>query len=293
MIFQNIARQQITKDKTKSVVEQNRTFFDEYFRAFDDEEKFRRDLPKAIDRARSRDTRGNIERIVEAARDAQELIEPVVGQVLGDDADEMTLYIIIGRGMWDGHGLTVGDGPSLFLDMTLMNEHLRDDRFALDTHLVHEMTHAIHYHLCPDFFPALDKPVHRRVLDQFAAEGIATRLSRRLTGCDERRALWFGSLDDDEFTKWQEHAESVREELGARIHQLLEGDHLEELEELNEKLFRIPGELLEGRVGYLYGRDIVQQRADGCGLAELFETPSEEWDTAVGRYFGADHTYSA
>lgn len=285
MRLQNLATSQLRADEDPTfVIDEHPEFFGEYFRAFDDENEFREMLDRAVERARTRhDTPDNIGAIVEAARRAEQQVEPVF-EAAGLHGCDTELFVFIGRGMWDGHGMAGGDRPRWFLDMTLINEHLTDEDFALDVHLVHEMIHAVHYLVSPGFRPAFDKSFRRLIVDQFVAEGLATRVSRRITGCEEGEALWFGSLDAGEFETWRNHARQQRGAIGEKLSELDDGND-ENGGALNEKLFRIPDDLVRGRIGYLYGRDIVAEHLEDRQLGEVLERPPQAWEADVRDYF--------
>lgn len=282
----NLVAQQLREGTdAEAIIEEYPDFFTVYFRAFDHEKPFRRDLPKALKRARQlHDTAGNVERIMQACTVAEATLQPLFEKLLPREDVEPRLYLFIGRGMWDGHGLVGGKEPSMFFDMTLVNEHLSRDNFSLEVHFVHELVHALHYHLSPEFFPAFDK-AHRRITDQFVAEGLATCVCREMTGCGDRQALWFGSLNEDQFDEWRKHARNWRQQVADDIQTLLQKGDVEDADALNEKLFRIPGQLQQGRVGYLYGTEVVESVRDSTGDWECLRWSREQWNRQFQEYF--------
>lgn len=284
----NLVAQQLSKDTdAETIIDEYPEFFTTYFRAFDQEKPFRRDLPKALKRARQRhDTSANAERIIEAIAVAEATLQPLVEQFLSKEDVEPRLYLFIGRGMWDGHGLVGEEKPAMFFDMTLINEHLLNDDFSLHVHMAHELVHGLHYYLCPEFFPAFDKKNHRRIIDQFIAEGLATCICREMTGCGDRQALWFGSLDEDQFHDWRVYARDWQQHVGDDIQMLLRDGEVEDADALNEKLFRIPGPLEQGRVGYLYGTEVVESVRDHTGDWSCLRWSPQQWDEPLQHYFG-------
>ena len=144
-----------------------------------------------------------------------------------------------------------------------MNEMLKNKNFEVNIHLLHELFHALHYFLSPDFYMKNYKNIEHKYFKRMIAEGVATYFSMVSSKSDFGKAAWFGLLDEKQVKKWIEVCKSRKKE----IRELLENSIREKRfdSSLESILFYVPGfsteDLTKGRLGYYYGAKIVEMAA--------------------------------
>ena len=89
--------------------------------------------------------------------------------------------LFIGDQTTDGHGIKVKNSWYLFIDVnTVVAQHRQNS--DMKWFLAHELVHAIHYSLMPEFFKGNHSSAEDYILKFMMAEGIATWVSAKI--CD-------------------------------------------------------------------------------------------------------------
>ncbi|MFB6265338.1 MAG: GIY-YIG nuclease family protein [Bradymonadaceae bacterium] len=227
----------------------------------------------------------------ESARRMSEAVESIRGRLVDGTASlespaEEPLFFE-GPGLFDGHALEVGGTTRVFFDVELLASHFAESGFEPRVHAAHEWVHAVHYGNRPAFYPGRSKSPSEEVWHRMVAEGLATIGSEQLVGCPPEVSSWFGLLGSDEVDTWRARAEERRDAVGEAIFALEESVRMGG--ELWDELFRSLGAAEESRLGYWYGRQIVERaREEVGGFGELLAMPPGEWEERVDAYFGRD-----
>lgn len=257
-------------------------FFNEFSRHFDTSSEFDAEV-EGILAATDRDkTFANIRRL---HSEIQELVPRLADLVGEHEVSRLKFATIIGRGTWDGHALMMNDEPVVFFDMTLMNEHLSHPGFELETHVLHEMVHGLHYASQPAFYFAAHGTFAEGLRKRMIAEGVATYLSHRLSGVSAAKALWFGYLDDTRYRRWSAVAEEKRQSVWFRSQE--PSVSKETQESLEEQLLYLPDgiENPNGRLAYYYGYHLATSLSEGISAWELLTLPLAAYEAALLSYF--------
>jgi len=189
----------------------------------------------------------------------------------------------VGPGLFDGHALELDETPTVFFDVRLLRSHFDDAGFDPDVHAAHEWTHAVHYASAPAFYPGRDKSPSDAIWHRLVAEGLAIRVSERITDVSPRLSCWFGFLGADEFDAWQTRAEQRRADLGAAVAHLEDSVRFDD--DLWDELLRATETPDQSRLGYWYGRQIVDRAERDRDLDELLSIPPVQWRPYVRDYF--------
>ena len=195
-----------------------------------------------------------------------------------DVFDRVTPRFVVGPGFIDGHGLLVDGKPIVLFNMRLIERHVDEEGFRPDVHVAHELMHAVHYDLAPSFYPGREKSPAEEVWHRLVAEGLAQRGSEVLTECNPQLSTWFGVLDEPSFEVWVERAREIEDSLADML-------DLEESIRFDgnrwDDLFRGTGDLETTRLGYWWGRHLVERAEEEYDFEELFVMPPEDWEPIV------------
>lgn len=257
-------------------------FFNEFSRHFDMSSEFDSEVEGILDAADRDKTVANIRQLHSKIREFMPRLADLVGE---HEVSRLKFATIIGRGTWDGHALMMNDEPVVFFDMTLMNEHLSHPGFELETHVLHETVHGLHYASQPAFYFSAHGTFAEGLRKRMIAEGVATFLSQRLSGVSVQKALWFGYLDDTRYRRWSAVAEENRQSIWFSSQD--PSASKETLESLEEQLLYLADgiENPNGRLAYYYGYHLARCLAEGISAWELLTLPPAAYDTALMSYF--------
>ena len=255
MKFINFTEEQFTKNI--SFLEKNsffKDFISEYILLCDKEEGFKKRLDEGFNSADRKNTAKNINKIISSLEKIEQKIISHFKKVKIPD-----VIIFTGPCGWDGHGVIIKKKAFLFLNMTRFNSIMSEKDHCLKTHLTHELIHAIHYSYSPQFYPLNFTGVKDYFFKKMYAEGLSTYLSQKINETDEKTALSFGLMNENDFLKWVGICESLKKDIYSSIKKSI--DTGEKDKNLWNRLFSVPdldpGCLMRGRYGYYYGLKIA------------------------------------
>lgn len=142
-ITKQIALEQLDSEAIDPPIDNHQTFFNRYLEDFVQYDAFRDLLSDHLKEARETfPTRDNIARISSAVADAREQLSHFFS---AKQLNKLDIVVFIGAGVFDGQGILLPSGPATFFDMALMNQHLENENFQEEVHVLHEMVHGLHY----------------------------------------------------------------------------------------------------------------------------------------------------
>lgn len=267
MKFISFTGEELTGEKgLQNVLTQNQHFFTEYFRTFVAKERFITDTNIALNRINPDDLQIKINLIIKSF----EILVPKIQEFLHEDVN-LPVYLVVGPGVWDGHGILIDGRPAVFFDMTAMLDLMNNPAFNLEFHLTHKTLHAIHYSYTPEFYPGNYKNIRDKYLRRMIAEGVVTYLSSQILVGAPGDYLWFGLLDQMRTRFWISRSEMDKQIVWGTLRRLV-ADNQDDAE-LGMKLFSVgdydPEVMMEGRLGYYYGTEIARSVAEDVGLHRL------------------------
>lgn len=185
--------------------------------------------------------------------------------------------LFVGDMVTDGHGISVNQNWYLFIDLNTVVTQKRH-KSDMKWFLAHELVHAIHYSLNPEFFKG-------GLLKFMMAEGIATFVSMKICAIPENQALWGGFLADSQILQWRQNAEKNRPIVAKKLEKFISDGNPDP--DLDNQLFNVMTmeNLEQKRTGYLYGFEIVSKLAAQKTLMQLLKTPYNEMHSQVMNYF--------
>ncbi len=290
-MFIDIAEEQI-KHGAGAALKTYSNFFNEYFSTLESREQFLKNIQSVLETTDAETTNANIRLLSEKLSLLIPSIESAVSKsTYNKSAGKMIIpdfIFFIGLNNFDGHGLIIRGKPYAFFNMTPINKRLEDKSFVIESQLLHETFHAIHYFYSPSFYIKNYASIEHRYLKRMIAEGIATYFTL-IAGGKKRNlkdAFWFGLVDDEHFAKWVENCKLKKPFVYEMLKKTVAGDSFDTA--LDELLFYVPGakqeELILGRFGYYYGFEIVKRVAETKGTEVLY-LPYEGFTECIWRYF--------
>ncbi len=277
----DIAKEQFESGAEK-VLEKYGDFFEEYFSTLEDREAFMRNIDSVLEKTDKELTEKNISFLSEKLGETVQLIEK-----FANNAPVPGAIFFVGLNNFDGHGLIINGKPFAFFNMTRMNEVLKNKNFDTGIHLLHELFHAVHYFLSPEFYMKNYKTVEHRYFKRMIAEGVATYFSMVSGKSDFGKAAWFGLLDEKQVEKWIEVCESKKKEIGELLKNSIKENRFDSF--LESVLFYVPGlsaeDLPKGRLGYYYGAKIVETAARKEGVQNTLSFPYAKFRDYAAEYF--------
>ncbi len=115
--------------------------------------------------------------------------------------------LFVGQRTSNGHALRDGDSWIVWLPLEAYPTALQMRVFV-----THEILHALHYRESPDFY--FDSMAEKRsVVRRLITEGVATWLTMRVLGIDERTALWADYIPRRKIRAWLQECKAKEHEL--------------------------------------------------------------------------------
>ncbi len=286
-MFINIAREQIRLG-VEAALKNHSDFFNEYFSTLENREEFLKGIPDILKTTDADLTNTNISLLSKKLS----LLIPSIESAGGTSADKKLIIpdfvFFIGLNNFDGHGLIIRGKPYAFFNMTPINRRLEDKSFMVESQLLHETFHAIHYFYSPSFYIKNYTSIEHRYLKRMIAEGIASYFTLVAGGKKQnlKDAFWFGLVDEEHFKKWVENCKFKKSFVYETLKKVITGNGFAPT--LDALLFYVPGakqeELILGRFGYYYGFEVVRRVAEKEGTKVLY-TPYEEFTEHIWHYF--------
>ncbi|MUV38813.1 hypothetical protein JNUCC1_02684 [Lentibacillus sp. JNUCC-1] len=226
-------------------------FFREYFRSFNSNANFEQDTTQLMRLYTLQDVSETISFLESMAEEVLYRIN----DVLNRDAD-FDIIVFFGDCSYDGHGILIDKQPYVFFDLNAIIPRL--DFYNFNAFITHEMLHALHYSLNPDFYRGNFRAVEERYLKLLLSEGIATHLSYVISEEKIEDTYWFGYLKSEHVWDWVKNCETMKADTGADLHRAIDAGKLDNT--LYNRLFGIEDftKLTSYRTGYYYGAEIVK-----------------------------------
>jgi len=278
MKFINIAEEQMTS-ATKAL-QRYRDFFNEYF-LFEERKEFEEEIQNIIENTDFNITRSNIALLTEKLQSLADLIEKEEKVIIPD------IVFLIGLGHIDAQGLIINGKPYTYFNMTQMNEVLTIKSFTLDIPLLHEMFHAIHYFYSPSFYIRSYRSVEHQYLKTMIAEGVAVYFSKEIKKANFEDALWSGLIDNKHYKKWYKNCRTNKYAIWEFMKNTIENNKFDT--SLDDILFSFlgttPEEIVEGRLGYYYGLEIVEKAVKRVGKDKILSLDYDTFKNYAEEYF--------
>jgi len=283
MKFINFAEEQIKKEK--AILKEN-SFFNDFVSEFIALTEYSRDFEKGVKDSfeviDKEETFRNMDKLIIAFQEIESLIFHFFGKI---EIPEVILFL--GPYAWDGHGIIIKEKSYMFLNMRMMNFHLSIPTFAIKTHLLHELLHAIHYDIIPEFYPGNYKTPEEIYFKKMYAEGMASYLSGKIAGTGYKESLTFGHIDENLCQKWIKDCNELKKSFWNSIDEAFTNN--QNNEELWYRLFSIPDTkpdaLARGRYGYYYGTKISEKIAEKFGETVLLNLKIQDINIHIREYF--------
>jgi hypothetical protein len=185
----------------------------------------------------------------------------------GLPTDQYSSFIFQGRGAANGHAYVDAAGNAYpWFAIECFDSELKARVFVM-----HEIVHALHYSLVPEFYFAshFEKDL---VWRQLITEGIATYVTRELLGIRDGEALWADALPGHDLARWMTDCQAAEAEIAKRILSTLNSsDH-------SSSLFHAadPTDIYSYRAGYFLGLRIIDDIAkeDKAQIRDLLGVPA-------------------
>ncbi len=291
-MFINIAEEQI-RSGVEAALKNHSDFFNEYFSTLENREEFLKSIHNILKTTDADLANANISLLSKKLSLLILLIKSAgVTGVGGKNADKKLIIpdfvFFLGLNNFDGHGLLIRGKPYAFFNMTLINRRLEDKSFVINSQLLHETFHAIHYFYSPSFYLKNYTSIEHRYLKIMIAEGIASYFTLIAGGKKHnlKDAFWFGLVDEEHFKKWVENCALKKSFVYEMLKKVIAGNSFDPA--LDALLFYVLGakqeELILGRFGYYYGFEVVRQVVEKAGTKVLY-MPYEEFTEHIWRYF--------
>jgi uncharacterized protein YjaZ len=178
----------------------------------------------------------------------------------GIDISELEIVLFVGINSSNGHAFH--DRGKFIVWIPIETYHTP---MLAKVFLTHEIIHALHYENVPAFYFHSHKE-KERLSRQLITEGVASYLSGKILGLDDRLALWADYLAPDDLDKWlQECARRETELYKFCLENFSETERAADLFRIVER-----DNIMRFRVGYYLGLNLVRQIVEGEKM-----TPSE------------------
>lgn len=181
------------------------------------------------------------------------------------------LTVFEGPGKLDGHSFILSGIPITFLDMSLLRLHQEDKGFQDLTHLIHEMSHGVHYQRSPEFaiYETKEGPyTFRRTISEGLATYTTEMTCRHFKDLD---IFWYGLLAYEDLELW---LQNCRSSFKSDLSLIIENKNKTDFLSISD--FSIDG-LNNSRRAYHHGYKIVKLAAEKHPLNILFELKESDW----------------
>ncbi len=276
----SIYRDQWHHSDQKIVLEKYYEFFNEYFSAMGNKERFQDTIAERIAAIGANEMDLGISVLEQGVKRTRDAIQSAL-----DPTHMPQCVLFVGEGSWDGNGLIIDRHPYFFVDLSLVKDRLgKHSPFDIQTFLTHEALHALHYLSSPEFYPGNYTIKRDKYYGRMVAEGIASYMSARILGKSIKEALWMGFLGEAELRRWVDYCEESRWDFGTALTRAIAGE--EDLY-LWYDLFgvRDMSNLAESRSGYYYGYQIARELATAYGDDGLLQLSYADVEPHISRYF--------
>lgn len=193
----------------------------------------------------------------------------------GFDTSKFIFVLFVGKNCTNGHAYRDENGWVVWIPIESYASKLLVDIFVS-----HEIAHALHYEHSPKFclVSMLDQRRFSRLL---LTEGIATYLTKFVSGCTDDEALWGGYLRKTHLYKWRSECERNLPMLRRFALQKFHSQSDAELFQAND-----PEDVLRFRAGYFLGLSLVREivRREVISANDLIALPRQRLEQLALKY---------
>lgn len=244
----NIAEQQITSETFEF---KDHPFFREYFHSFQLTETFEENAKELMQSYTLEDVFNIASFLASSCKDRLHQINTYINQEI-----KVGIIIFFGDCCYDGHGILIDHKPYVFFDLNAIIP--RRNIYNFKMFVTHEILHAIHYFLNPEFYPKNHHTSVEQYLKLLFSEGIATYLSYQISGGKIEHSYWFGYLTTEQVGEWMKNCKQFKKDIGIGLRRIISEQTFEP--SLYNRLFGIEDleKITSYRTGYFYGAEIVK-----------------------------------
>jgi hypothetical protein len=207
-------------------------------------------------------------RILRGIADATELLE-----MRGFSTEAITAVLFVGNHTANGHAFLDHGKPIAWFAMECFDSRLEAKIFTM-----HELIHAVHYAICPEFAFDTTEQQHN-ISRQLITEGVATYLTKRLWNTTDDVALWADRLSRKRLHSWMDTCRNSERELFQYIAANFESS------DSTIKIFHSadPEDIYSYRAGYYAGLKVIESIASKYDFSErdLLNIPLQEMKRLV------------
>jgi len=256
----------------------NDLFFSEYFRIFNTNQNFEVDTKSLMKMYNEHDTYKAISFLKSTVQ--TELSK--VKNYLNIDTD-LHMVTFFGDCSYDGHGMLIKGKPYVFFDLNAIIPRI--DFYNFNVFATHEILHAIHYYLNPEFYQLNHRTIEEKYLKLLLSEGIATHLSHVITKENKEDAYWFGYLEPEQVLHWINNCENMKKDISHSLHETIHANEFNNL--LFNRLFGIDDftKPTSYRLGYYYGSEIIKKFLQEKHVRDVLTLSYEQARKRIYNYF--------
>lgn len=191
------------------------------------------------------------------------------------------LILLIGEGNIDGHGILVDGEPYVVIDLLTLASSI--DIYDLESFLIHETVHAIHYYLNPQMYFNNYRNIEDHYFKRLVAEGIATFVSGEFV--KDEKEYWLGFFDPSQTNTWKNNCEIRLGDISKKLSSAISSDKVDE--DLYYDLFSVtdPEQLENSRLAYYYGSQICSKNIGEQSFEDLLKKEEDKWIQIASKYF--------
>lgn len=271
----NLAEKQISWTNYNLV---DSPFFKEYFRSFNLNPNFEEDTSQLMRTYTMKDVTHTVAFLNSMAK---EVLNDIKNSL--DRDVELGMITFFGDCSYDDHGILMDERPYVFFDLNAIIPRI--DFLNFKTFMIHEILHAIHYSLNPDFYRGNYQTVEEKYLKLLFAEGISTHLSYIISKEKIEDVYWFGFLETEQVRDWVKNCEKVKNDIAVDLYLAIDAGKLDA--SLYNRLFGIDDStmLTSYRTGYYYGTEMVKDFLVGRNINDVLTLDYEEVKDIIKKYF--------
>ncbi len=191
------------------------------------------------------------------------------------------IILLIGEGNIDGHGRLVDGEPYVVIDLLTLASSI--DIYDLETFLIHETVHAIHYYLNPQMYFSNYRSIEDQYFKRLVTEGLATFVSGKFV--KDEMEYWLGFFNPSQTNNWKNNCEVQLDDISKKLSTAISNDKVDE--DLYYELFSVtdPDQLESSRLAYYYGSEICSKNIREQSFEELLKTEEDKWIQIASKYF--------
>lgn len=197
----------------------------------------------------------------------------------GFDTKNLQIVLIVGQGTTNGHAFKHKNEFVTFLPIETYETPKQVDVFTS-----HEMLHAMHYTLQPDFYFNTQRE-KGSILRQLITEGLATYLTKDVLNISEGEAFWADYLSVEDCSKWIRSCNDMKRALFLDAKKYIE----ENLTSPDLFYANDPDDVRKYRAGYFIGFELVKEimRENDLSQKDLMTIARKDFESMAKSFLKA------